>query len=517
MTIIAATALVMVTAAVVLSQSSGQQQSPPKAPAGRAQQSRALSAPATDDASPSKPPTLDARALDAMMARQALREVSLGVTVMDVETGRLLYGHKAGQSLIPASNMKLATTAAALLSLGPDWHFRTVIGTLGDDLVVIGGGDPNLSGRFYADDAVGPFRQWARILKNRGITHIRGNLVVDDFLFDDDKVHSGWPVNQYQLWYAAPVGALTANDSCIDITIRPGPADGAPAMVTLSPPTAYIDVRGSIATRRDGKNAPVADRPRNSRQLKLSGQVPLGSGAQKYYRTVDDPGLFAGTVILETLRREGIRIDGNAVRRRVYGDDWTLPSELSVQLVHTSSLASSVNVCNTRSQNLYAECILKVMGALGGEGSAGIKRQGSWATGNAEVERVLSAAGIDLTGCTFDDGGGLSRGNRLSAQAIGEILVTMGRSGMAQQWRGSLAEAGDSEGTLRRWQNEALLGRVHAKTGYLNNARALSGYVQTDSGRWLAFSILANMPYKASAHTAVKQLQEDLLTQLVTH
>ena len=455
-----------------------------------------------------------ARALGARVTDAALVDVSLGLVVMDVASGKVIFEHRADEPLVPASNMKLATTAAALLELGPDWQFRTLVGTLGDDLVIVGGGDPNLSGRFYNGDALAAFKQWAVALKSRGVTHVKGNLVVDDWLFDSVRIHSGWPANQYQNWYVAPVGALTANDSCIDVTIRPGASDGAAAVVSLSPPTSYFDIRGSIGTQRGGANDPRIDRPSNSRMLRLSGGVPLAGGAQKYYRTVDDPGLFAGTLILETLRAEGIAIDGTLVRRRVYRDDWTLPANFVTHAVHKSSLAMSVNVCNTRSQNLYGECILKAIGAFGGEGE-GVRRQGSWTSGNAQVERVLKAAGIDTGRCAFDDGGGLSTGNRLTARVVGNILVTMARSKHWDVWRQSLAEVGDSEGTLRRWKNESLAGRVHAKTGFLNNSRALSGYVQSENGRWLAFSILANMPYRNTAHTAVKDLQEKVLLDMV--
>lgn len=456
--------------------------------------------------------------LDEHLKTASEADVSLGIMVIDVDSGNVLFLHKPAAPLVPASNMKLATTAAALLELGPDFKFRTVIGTLGDDLVIFGGGDPNLSGRFFDGDPAAPFRQWATVLKNRGITHIKGDLVIDDSLFDNQWLHPRWPQNQYQHWYMAPVGALAANDSCIDVTISPAADDGRPADITLSPPTSYFDLQGAITTRRGKTNNPTLYRPRNSRTLRLGGTVPLSSRPQTYNRTVDDPGLFAATVIADTLRSEGITIGGNVVRRRVYSDSWTFPANFKTQLIHVSPLSASVNVCNTRSQNFYAECIMKLLGALAGDagdGAAGIKRQGSWASGAKQVERALRQAGVDTDGCIFDDGGGLSDGNRLTAQATVEILKTMAKSDHWPAWRDSLAQPGDPRGTLRNWSNDALAGRVFAKTGFLNTSRCLSGYIIHEDGRRLAFSILANMPYRSSSHAAVKKLQENFLLELI--
>lgn len=449
-------------------------------------------------------------------------DVSLGIVVIDVDSGDILFQHKPAAPLVPASNMKLATTAAALLELGPDFKFRTVIGTLDDDLVIFGGGDPNLSGRFYHDDPAAPFRQWATVLKNRGITHVKGDLVIDDSLFNNQWLHPRWPQKQYQHWYMAPVGALAANDSCIDVTISPAADagdDGRPARVTLAPSTSYFHLRGEITTRRGKTNNPTLYRPRNSRTLRVGGTVPLASRPQTYNRTVDDPGLFAATVIADTLRSEGITIGGNIVRRKVYSDSWTFPANFKTQLIHLSPLTVSVNVCNTRSQNFYAECIIKLLGALAdagdGPAAAGIKRQGSWTSGAKQVERILRQAEIDTDGCIFDDGGGLSDGNRLTARATVQILKIMAKSDHWPAWRDSLAQPGDPRGTLRNWSNDALAGRVFAKTGFLNTSRCLSGYIIHEDGRRLAFSILANMPYRSSSHAAVKKLQENFLLELI--
>jgi serine-type D-Ala-D-Ala carboxypeptidase/endopeptidase (penicillin-binding protein 4) len=107
--------------------------------------------------------------LARLAAEPELKGLSCGLCVADLESGEIIFAHNAGTALIPASNMKLVTTSAALSALGSNWRFRTYVGTLGDDLVVVGGGDPNFSGRFWGEEATAAFRQWAKALQARGI------------------------------------------------------------------------------------------------------------------------------------------------------------------------------------------------------------------------------------------------------------------------------------------------------------------------------------------------------------
>ena len=128
--------------------------------------------------------------LDKLLARPELKAARVGVHVVRLADGKELLTHQADQLFVPASNEKLLTTAAALTDLGPDYQFRTVIGTAGRDLVVVGGGDPTISGRFTDGDPTVYFRRWAKVLNDQHVTKIAGDLVVDDSFFDRQLVLS---------------------------------------------------------------------------------------------------------------------------------------------------------------------------------------------------------------------------------------------------------------------------------------------------------------------------------------
>jgi len=481
---------------------------------------RADEASEKDKAGPAKSPAtrpladLLKRLTDDPLFEKAL----LGVRVIDVASGRTLFAANETTPLVPASTMKLATTAAALEVLGGGFKFRTIIGTLGDDLVILGGGDPNLSGRFYGGDITAAPKRWAARLQARGITAIKGDLIFDDSVFESEGVHPGWPVDQYHQWWEAPVGGLVLNDSCIEVQVRPGAGSGQPAVVRLAPPTRYVAIRGRILTRKGGKNNFQINRRRGSESLTLAGSVPLRSGRQMYLRTVHDPGAFAATVIRETFEKEGLLIAGQVVRKRLWTKSWRVPKKFEAHVVHTSTLAQSITVANTRSQNLYAECILKALAAYSGsKDRRWPSARGTWASGRQEVARTLDSVGVPIAGCVFDDGCGLSRRNRLTPKALTELLLVMHRGKHAGVWMASLATSGDPGGSLRkRMGDDPLRGRVHAKTGYLNDTRALAGYVQTLSGRTIAFAMLANnLPFNSYHHRAVKQWMDDTCRVLV--
>jgi len=473
-------------------------------------------------AQPVVSPSLDdlAHKITPFAVDPRLKGYKFGLSIMDVASGEKIFASGQNLPLMPASNMKLVTTAAALVALGDDWRFRTMIGTMGKDLVVVGGGDPNISGRFYNDDPVAALRQWAAALKARGVTQIAGDFVFDDSLFESTWVHPHWKANQSMSWDEAPVGGLNLNDSCIDVIIRGAAQAGQPALVQLSPPTSYLQLAGQVMTRAGLRGPTCAiDRPHSGTTLLVKGDVsPNWKADRPRNCTVPDPGLFAATVIRETFQAEGVTIAGQTVRRKVWTADWRMPKEFTPLVYHNSTLAQSVRVANTNSQNFYAECILKSLAAYGASKDKDWPTaQGSWVAGGQTTPKVLESLGVPTAGCVFDDGCGLSRNDRLTADTLARLLVVMAkRPHAAEIWIDSLAEPGDTEGTLKkRMKNHKdLYGRLFAKTGFINGVKSLSGYVKSDSGRLFAFSMLVNNEQNG---VAVNGWEDDICEILLKH
>ena len=448
--------------------------------------------------------------LDAILAEADLAKTVTAVCVLDLGRAdgpahpRVLYSRLPDLPLIPASNMKLMTTAACFDRLGPDWRIRTHVGRVPSprgkgrwDLAVIGGGDPNISGRFYGGDTVGAFRRWAAFLKSRGVTAVE-RVVLDDTLFDDVLVHPNWPANQRHKWYEAPVNALPINDNCVSIRVAPGPVGGA-ARVWLEPPGSGIALSGTIRTTASKKAHRYSlDRfvdPGGALRIRADGDFWAKAPERVVYRTLADPTRVFGHSLVYTLRQEGIAVAGPVVRADLTTPRGAAKRAFHCDLVHVSRLGATAAVANTRSQGLYAECLFKLLGAYGQTPKVTTPhppRQGSWASGQEELHRWLAERGLPAAGCVFDDGSGLSKGNRLTVFTLAHVLALMHRV-YGARFRETLAVAGEDEGTLRRrMRDTAAEDRIRAKTGYVAGASALSGYAETDSGHVLAFSILMN-------------------------
>ncbi|MCI0343043.1 MAG: D-alanyl-D-alanine carboxypeptidase/D-alanyl-D-alanine-endopeptidase [Planctomycetales bacterium] len=434
-------------------------------------------------------------AVERALVSDGLRGAIVGVAVREVASGRLLYANGAGRPLLPASNQKVATAAAALLALGPDWTWETTLlrqgdvesdGTLAGALLVRGSGDPTISARFGGGRAAATLERWAEAVRAAGVRRVSGEILCDDSAFDAVRVHPSWPEDQLTNWYCAEISALTLNDACVDATVEPA-ALGAPPVVRLDPETAFVSLRNEATTTRKGNEFGFQRKP-GTNEIRLTGRVSAGTGMEPASVTIADPALFFGTVLRECLGRAGVKVEGPA--RRATAAEAARPG---VPLaVHRTPLRVALPVCLQRSQNLYAEHLLKTLGRA-------TRREGSFAAGAAAVVEALTGAGLEDGSLRPADGSGLSRENRASADALARILAHAARSPHGDLFRDCLAAPGE-EGTLKkRLLEEPARGRVRAKTGYLNGVSALSGYADSPGGRRLAFSVVVNGFRGASA------------------
>ncbi len=407
--------------------------------------------------------------------------------------------------MVPASTMKLVVTGACFDRYGPDWRFKTYVGRIPSavkgckyDLAVIGGGDPNISGRFFGDDTLGPFKRWAQVLKDKGVTAL-GRIVLDDSLFDDVVQNPHWPADQLADWYEAPVSALLLNDGCINVHVAAGKA-GEAARVTLDPPCSSVTVDGTILTVADKAGAafsiervPEAAAGAAMR-LKVGGKFWIGAPESVEFRAVVNPTMFFGAVLADAFRAEGISVTGPVAVEHLCDKDGKAREDFTCDVKHVTRLDMSVAVANKRSQSVYAECMMKLLGAYGASGNIDTElppRQGSWASGAAETLKWMKERGIPTDDCVIDDGSGNSKQDRLTALTITELLAVMyARHGDA--FAETLSVAGQDGSLAKRMKGTAAEGHVFGKTGYVLGTSALSGYIHTKTGRMIAFSCLMN-------------------------
>lgn len=447
-----------------------------------------------------KPTTTgSAEAIEKILQRGALHGCSVGLHVVSLESGRTLLEHNAGRLLIPASNAKLLTTAAALQVLGPDYQFCTTIGTRGNDLVVVGGGDPAIGGRFTHGEATAYFKRWAGKLRERGFAEFAGDLVLDDSFFDATLVHPRWPAGDLGLAYTAPVAALSLQENSLTVRITPGDSVGSAGRIQLVPAGSGVSVANRTRTvDRKSLHSPRAWLRPGSTIVECSGNVFSGSERTDGCVTVSDPTHYFGSVLRQVIESEGVLIRGKTRTDRSAGRD----RAFRPILVHRFPLRAALPIANKESQNLCAEMIFKAMGAVRGDGS--------WQGGRNVATAVLTALGLDPAEFTLDDGSGLSRSNRVTPRQLTRLLTVLFKGPHGDDYRQSLSVCGVDGTMARRLTDPHYRGMIWAKTGSIDRVRALTGYVRSRDAGWLAFSFLIN-----DNRQSVRAVQDDLCRALV--
>ncbi len=442
--------------------------------------------------------------------RVGIRVVALG------REPAVVYEQNADQPLKPASNQKIITTAAAMTLLSADFSYRTLLAQRGPNLLIIGAGDPSIGDPQMAKAAGEPitrlFRDWAQTLKAKGLTSISGNLLYDDYIFEQEHLNPNWR-RQFNLqdWYTAPAGGLNFNDNCVDVLVKPG-QPGGPVAVTLVPGNTCIKVENRA--KSGGKGQPIIQRSNaDPRTIIVSGSVSRGNSDPESAPSiaVPDPGELFASACRTVFASQGIEIRGQTLRQRVRAADGTLPADLKILAAYEHPLRDVLWRVNKSSLNMFAETILKTVGAYAGrEARPGV---GSYESGRTLVQQFLTRLGVPPGTCVIDDGSGLSHENRATAAAFTTVLAYMDRSPRREEWWDNLAVPGEKIGTLRR-RMQTLAGKVFAKTGSIRGVSALSGYVKGPGDRTYAFSILCNDTHRAKV--SPHALQDEVCRTLAT-
>ncbi len=417
--------------------------------------------------------------------RQECRQTKkVSVYIRSISAVETLYSHRAEVKRIPASNMKLLTTAAALTYLGPDYTFPTDVytggvlagGTLKGDLYLKGYGDPSL-----VQERV---RELAYSLYLRGVRRITGDLIADDSFFDAQRYGKDWKVNGSGKAYLAPYSALSVNFSIVNVQVDPAPRPGLLARVQLIPPSDTIGLKNRLKTvsRRKRPRVLVSRRAGNGKDwIHVSGSTPAGKKVRYYTVSVSDPTRFAAGVFSALLKREGIRFRGRILRGKT-------PADAKLLVRQTSRpLGEIIRGLNKHSNNLIAEQILKTIGAE----MFGLP--GTTEKGLLAVQKYMLYMGVPPGSFDLADGSGLSRLNRITPKAIVALLEGVYHDfRVLPEYLASLAVVGVDGTIKKRLRGSLAARRIRAKTGLLAGIQALSGYAAAKNGETLAFSILSN-------------------------
>ncbi len=419
--------------------------------------------------------------LDRLLAAPGVQSAFWGVYVMDVGSGAVLYDHYGDKRFMPASNLKLFTTTTALDALSGHHRWQTILffngsvrgDTLVGDLIVRGSGDPSFGSARYRTD---PLQEWARELSRAGVRAIQGRIIGDDDAFEDAPYADGWDVGLIATRaYAPSSSGLSYRDNLIDVIVR-GRPNGAAPLVTQSP-VPHFEVE-NVATSRSGRGSSLEIyRLPASTSLRVTGTI--GSGETRRMRLpVGNPTLYAVSSLALYLRASGIQVDAEIVD----GDD--LPGKVNYRgamplLAHVSPpLDRMIHLINKNSNNFYAEQVFRSLAPSGTTSAA-----------ETRVKQLLRKAGVATEGLSIRDGSGLSRKDLVTPKSLVQLLAYMVKHPEWDAFTQSLPRGGERGTTLARRLSGV---SVQAKTGSIEYARALTGYVVTRDNRLLAFSIIAN-------------------------
>lgn len=428
-----------------------------------------------------------------MFGAPAFDRMLWGVEIQSLATGEVLYRLNATKLVMPASNMKIVTLAAAADRLGWDYTFETDVlatgpiqrGVLKGDLVIVGSGDPTINGRSGSPTVV--FEDWAATLRQAGVKSIDGRIVADDRAFDAESLGAGWSWDYLVYDYAAPVSALQYNENVASIGIRPGSSVGRPAIVSVRPEGSGLEIDNHVVTAEAGGTPAIeVRRLPGSDHLEVAGLIPLGALETSRLVAVDNPARFFAQALKAVLVSSGIRVRGNAVAIRSLDTVPDLAGATTLVSRRSAPLSDIARVMMQVSQNLYAETLVKTLGLEAGAGTI--------EAGDKVVQDVIESWGVEPGSYVPVDGSGLSRYNYVTAETLVQVLrhVYMDPR-LRATFIDALPAGGAEGGTLaRRFRGTRAFANVHAKTGSIKNARALSGFVQTSDGEPLVFSIIAN-------------------------
>jgi D-alanyl-D-alanine carboxypeptidase/D-alanyl-D-alanine-endopeptidase (penicillin-binding protein 4) len=419
----------------------------------------------------------------------------VGISIIDMDTGAVLANLHGNDPFTPASNMKLLTSGAAVMVLGPDFSFKTEILRDGDRLIVKGDGDPALADplilkesepKLTVNDVLSAL---AGAVTKAGMTDVK-EIIIDDRVFDREYVHPTWPTQNLDRPYSAEICGLNFHANVLAFFPGPSPqGPGTPPTFSMEPDADWVRVDVRARTVPDGKNSVSVSRE-DQDHFVLRGDVRFQTQSPVEV-TLHDPAQFFGRMFAQQLTTAGVHVakinpgqDEPAVRLAEPGEKF---QGKAIAVVRTP-IADVLHRCNSDSENLYAESLLKRMG------HAVTKEPGSWNNGGSVLRMTITQhLGADAAAATtILDGSGLSRGNLVTPVTLTRWLSELATNAKTRDvFTNSLATPG--VGTLRsRFRNAKLVNQVRGKSGFIDGVRCLSGYVISNTGHRVCYSVMVN-------------------------
>ncbi|MBS0285768.1 MAG: D-alanyl-D-alanine carboxypeptidase/D-alanyl-D-alanine-endopeptidase [Proteobacteria bacterium] len=440
------------------------------------------------------------------LVKQYLPNTAIGLIVQDPKTGMVLFEHHAEDNFYPASNTKLFTAAAALKFFGPNFQYQTSInaplekikeGTLEDNVYVIFRGDPS----FSSTDLANLVKQ----LKAKGVNKIKGNIIIDDFAFDDVPYAPGWTWDSIPYAYSAPVTSIIINTNKVRVKLNK--AENLNDKVKIEQadeaPLFSLNTNVSAVTLDESEHSCQLHARVKNNEISLNGCWPIDKTPTVLELAIDNPRLLAKNLLKSNLQENQIELTGDISFNKA-------PKNVPVLLTKRSApLKVLLKQVLAESNNIYTESLTKALGLA-------FLGQGSFQVGIHAIEEILTKdTKIDFTQINLSDGSGQSRYNLVSPYLVGQLLYHMYQDPQFSVYYNALSTAGKNGSLADRMKSKEMVGKVVAKTGSALGTSALSGYFTANNGDQYLFSMLINQ--SLNDNSARKSFEDKLCQVMVTH
>lgn len=458
------------------------------------------------------------------LSRPELRRGSVGIKIVSLSTGKVIFEENAEKYFMPASNMKSYTVGTALEKLTPNFRTYTSVyagsmpdanGVIKGDLTIYGRGDvsmafaftkPNLDANTVLTNAdyLSVLEPLANKIIQAGVKRIEGNLVGDESYFNSEALPSSWEWDDLQWYYGAEVSALPVLDNAVDIAIRPSSVNS-PCNVQILPVSTMFTIINRCVTTASGTRREIGINKKIDRNiLEITGTMPVGDRGYRNSIAVSRPAQLFIEMLRQLLQQKGVTVTGqnrvvNAAEKKALA---VASSIAPVEITKLESPPFSLIAAKTMkpSQNMYTETILRILGEQVGDKTN--PNSTSEASGIGVVKNFLTQIGVAPDSIIQHDGSGLSRHNLITPASNIQLYSYLAKSPNYQSWRDSLT-IGAVDGTLRnRFRDTPAANNARGKTGTIDQVSALTGYVTTAAGEQLVFSIIVNGVNTGSIRTA---------------
>jgi serine-type D-Ala-D-Ala carboxypeptidase/endopeptidase (penicillin-binding protein 4) len=426
-----------------------------------------------------------------------LYNASFGIYAQDASSGEIIADLNSNVSLVPASTVKIITTAAALEILGKDFRFQTIIqydgeisssGVLNGNIYIKGGGDPSLGSKLFIKDYFNPLfiDQWFDAIKNMGIKEIKGSVISDASIFGENYLSDTWTWGDIGNYYGACPSGLSVFDNEYEITLKSGKKPGDSTFIIKTEPAMnYITFINKIMSSKDNDdNSNIFGSPYDNKRL-LTGTIPAGKDEFIIKGALPDPAIVAAKLLFNKLISNGIKVDKTPNAVYIKKPENSSDNRKNICRTLSPALNDIIFKTNTFSINLYSEILLKHFGL---KYRSNIK--------GSDIDKLLdfwSKKGIDPHGIFLGDGCGLSRYNSVTSKYLVDILIYMKiKSKYFNSFFNSLPVAGKSGSMKNIGKNTSAADNIHAKTGYITRVRSYAGYAKTKNGKDVVFAIIVN-------------------------